>query len=303
MSEQNNTNLDHTQDNAASVDGEGGDAIDQTDIEPPYILSFQSRRHLMPHWRNVLAPSRGFNRGMISLNSFFRPPEESGSGLALEGELRLEAQGMTPTSLMEALGPSSAYQQRADIKAILVSDLSERLINSIGPVLHLSPEAFEEHLVKSGYTPASYEDPGSSTWPTRFLQKQQVSLRWHSLVRREDVEPRNEDHRRQLLTRGLSWDRAFPAEQRGKVRWRDRYLVTKTNIFRQEWPLSVVYRPLQSRLVQDGMTGGLIDVGEGDELTEWYMLNRRPESEMDIVAWEECVTFCWGQWGSRRVRK
>ncbi|KAB5578904.1 hypothetical protein GE09DRAFT_1215040 [Coniochaeta sp. 2T2.1] len=93
------------------------------------------------------------------------------------------------TSLTAALGPDYSAHRNAEFKVVLVSDLCRELTNSLGPTLHLSLEAFEEHLVKSGYTAASYEDADSSTWPTRFMRKQQVSLRWHSLVLRENMEP------------------------------------------------------------------------------------------------------------------
>ncbi|KAB5549450.1 hypothetical protein GE09DRAFT_1288095 [Coniochaeta sp. 2T2.1] len=181
-------------------------------------------------------------------------------------------------------------------------DLSRELINSIGPALCLWPEVFEEHLVKSGYTAASYEDAESSTWPTRFLRKQQVSLRWHSLVRRRDMEPRDIHSRRLLLNGELEWKRAFreggPGSREG--RWQTHSLHAIPNIFRQEWSLSSVNRAMRSGLVE-GERRGLIDISKGDEQEHAGELQHTPENEMDIVAWEERVTFCWGSWGLGRV--
>ncbi|KAK3314391.1 hypothetical protein B0H66DRAFT_376982 [Apodospora peruviana] len=305
MDEQGNSNGEN--DNASgNVTPLQVESVASNDEELTYIERFKSRQHLMPHWRNVLASPRNDvkmndGNGLLQLLTFFRPLD---GRLALGDIQALHADDdrIGPRSLADALdawNPDRHPDRNPDripvFKAVLVSDLGTDLINSLGPTLRLSPEVFEEHLVKSGYTAESYGDADSSTWPTRFLRKQQVSLRWHSLVLRENMEPRDADTRRLLLNDDLDWKTSFPIGGAGnRVEWRRRYLSTLTNIFRQEWSLSSVYRPMRKQLVQSLEQRGLINIGEGDELQAPDELERLPENEMDVVAWEERVTFCWG---------
>lgn len=313
-----NSTIDVERDNASNTASDSGNAIPIQDTESSidggetetetYIESFTSRRHMMPHWRNVLSSPRNDDCGSVDLLSFSRSAGPDGGVLALQPIARLDALNLRPRALAAALGPDYQAHRNPGLKAVFVTDLCKPLINSLGPIFHLSPEAFEEHLVGSGYTAESYEEADPSTWPTRFLHRQHVSLRWHSLVLRENMEPRDAHMRRLLLNNELEWKRSFT---RGRVRkrleWHKRFLFTLTNIFRQEWSLSSVYRPMKRRLVKSDETPrpALVDVGDGDgdELEEPDQLDRLPESEMDIVAWEERVTFCWGSWGQGRVRR
>jgi hypothetical protein len=126
-----------------------------------YIESFRLNRHLMPHWRNVLSPPRVKSSGSISLLWF-----ETGTGILDRKQIpseHLHPESLAETFTRDADGIVSPPQ------AVFVRDISSRILNTLGPTFNLSPESFEEHLVRSGYTAFSYLDPEPSTRPTRFL--------------------------------------------------------------------------------------------------------------------------------------
>ncbi|KAK0654796.1 hypothetical protein B0T16DRAFT_383824 [Cercophora newfieldiana] len=242
--------------------------------ETDYITSFKSRKHLMPHWRNVLMETRNPSSGSISVLTF-----------------RKQA------------GPVPRIPAAIPPRAVLVTDLSEALINALGPQFGLSPEIFEEHLVQSGYTKTSYDDPDPSTWQTRFLKRQHFSLRWYSMVLRNDVEPRDDRLRELLIQEKLVWRGSVQSRGPGKAPIRKkRFLYTPFNIFRREWPLSSMSRTPKQRLVKSPDQRGLVDLEEGDEddfAHEWNPGMRDPDDDdYNVVAWEERVTFCWGHWDS-----
>ncbi|KAK4451210.1 hypothetical protein QBC34DRAFT_274395, partial [Podospora aff. communis PSN243] len=186
--------------------------------------------------------------------------------------------------------------------AVLVTDLSRNLIDGIGAAFNLNPEPFEEHLVQSGYTSTSYEDPDPSTWPTRFLQKQHVSLRWYSLVMRRDVEPRTDHHRRALIRDNkLEW--LGPSRLPRKRNQQYKALRVLGNIFRRESPLSSTYWKPKAKLIENRDSSSnfvaLVETGEVGQngfKTDWATdyLSGKPE-DFSIVGWEERVTFCWGE--------
>lgn len=274
-----------------------------------YIESFRLSRHLMPHWRNALSPSRVKSSGSISLLWF-------GPGAGISDRQQILSENLHPQSLAETftLDPSGIISPP---QAVFVRDISSQIMNTLGPTFDLSPESFEEHLVRSGYTASSYLDPEPSTWPTRFLCKHQASLQWFSVVSRKDMEPRDEFSRHQLLADGLKWSRE--SRRRGEggevvVTRRDHELRTSTNIFRHEWPLSPTYSPPKRKLHSTSGTSWnespgeldevLVEIGEDNESID--SSNTGDDSaleETNIVAWEERVTFCWGNHSHGRCRR
>jgi len=264
---------------------------------PNYLQLFRLKEYLVPHWRNVFTPGRVPWGGSILLLSF-----SHGAGI-------VSRQQLFKQQLMQLEESLTTMAAQSDLpQAVFVRDLSNRLMNSLGPAFDLSPEVFEEHLVQSGFTESSYEDPDSNTWPTRFLPKQQVSLRWLSPVLRKDMEPRDMVTRRHLLSNTLRWDRQMKARlwRRGSLLGSTRRLYTVANIFRQEWPLSAVYRPPKLRLKLGSDPFGdprlfeIVDDKVGDVHKE---AKNNTKQDLDVVAWEERVTFCWGKRGQERRRK
>ena len=148
-----------------------------------------------------------------------------------------------------------------------------------------------------------YDDPDpSTTWPTRFLPRQRVSLRWHSLVIRDNVEPRDMVSRKLLIGGALEWRRSAESLSEGtlgpKNMWKKYSLSTLTNIFRKEWPLSASYRAPHPRLRRDD-DENLVDIGSDDKSD----LDETTSMDTEAVAWEERVTFCWGSWKQEKLRK
>jgi len=291
--------------------------------DPYYIRSFQSQGHLMPHWRNVLAECRTDASGLVQVLSFVNEQidrEQNLWNLQLHWTGRIESSSLAeelarhPLAADLARHPAAVFNQPA--RAIFACDLSETMINDIGSIFHLSPEVFEEHLVQSGYTAKSYLDRDPSTWPTRFLPKRQVSLRWHSLVMRRDMEPRNQSERQDLVRDGLRWWRKvnkIDGRKRLTPLWQSRHLWTLPNIFRQEWSLSAIYHPPRRTLTTDSKRNALVDIGDGDgydgkvgddgEVDEVDEIVEVADDDLNVVAWEERVTFCWGNIEQERVRE
>ena len=288
----------------SATDNATGQVTDTAAAGVDYLVRFRLRRHLMPHWRNVLEPSRVDLSGSILLLSF-----KHGEGVVSRQTLGSQDLGRPEAgaSWVDSETPDGVSQ------AIFVRDISSRIIDTLGPAFNLSPETFEQHLVQSGYTESSYADPDPSTWPTRFLPTQHVSLRWFSPVLRKDMEPSDMVSRRRLLASGgLQWDRLISDQQGrmgGLVRKRRQQLHTATNIFRQEWPLSAVYRPPKRKLIPASGFGDpeLVEIAEDDGSGIFGAGAPRGDDsslgDPEIVAWEERITFCWGSRGQERCRR
>ncbi|KAH6843494.1 hypothetical protein B0I37DRAFT_218904 [Chaetomium sp. MPI-CAGE-AT-0009] len=286
-----NNSMDGTNNNESQ---EQDDASPPGEGDPKYIDTFRPVRYLMPHWRNVLELSRVKSSGSISLLWF-------GHGIGIWDRRELASGSLCPGSLAEAFAPEPGGTASPP-QAVFVRDISSRIINTLGPTFNLSPETFEEHLVQSGYTALSYANPEPSTWPTRFLRRQQVSLQWFSVVLRKDMEPRDDFSRLQLLGDGLRWSRETKLQGRARevsLTRRHRELHTSTNIFRREWPLSSTYRPPKRKL--HGTIYDLVEIGEEDASSNSSSIeDESPMEEPNIVAWEERVTFCWGNCSQQR---
>ncbi|KAK4131678.1 hypothetical protein BT67DRAFT_436139 [Trichocladium antarcticum] len=252
-----------------------------------YLAPFRARRRLVPHWRNVLESPRVELAGSILLLSF-----APGEGVVSRETLSSRSRSDTP------------WADSSTLPAVFVLDVSSWVMNTLGPVFDLSPETFERHLVQSGYSASSYEDPDPSTWPTRFMPAPHASLRWFSLVVRRSIEPSDMVSRRELIGGGMRWDRTIIRRGDSRRPVFKRQLRTATNIFRREWPVAAVYRPPRRRLSPGGSFGRRVEIVD----------ERRPgvygddplsddddddDDGPDIVAWEERVTFCWGSRGQQ----
>jgi hypothetical protein len=152
-----------------------------------------------------------------------------------------------------------------------------------------------------------------------FLCRHQVSIQWFSVVPRKDMEPRDEFSRHQLLVNGLKWSRETTTRQRGEagagvlIR-RNHELHTSTNIFRREWTLSPTYSPPKQKLHRTSGTSWnefpkpfdevLVEIGDDNASVDSPSPgdDSAPE-DTNIVAWEERVTFCWGNYSHGRCRK
>ncbi len=287
---------------------------DSSARDEEHFERFRRSKFFMLHWRNVVEEPRVASGGLILMISF-----RNGDGVLARQTLRGRGMGRPGTPWADAATNPDVYaggssRSAAVSHAIFVRDLSWHLISRLGPAFDLSPEVFEHHLVRSGYQRASYRDPDPSTWPTRFLPQQQVSLRWFSLVTSNGIVPGGARSREWLLSRlGLHWEARSVKQQGRRVGGTTplishQQLYATTNIFRQEWPLSAVNRPGRRELRGDDRLGEYVEIVDNPKNRPGvFRPNTQDETAAeespDIVAWEERVTFCWGHLGPERRRK
>jgi hypothetical protein len=63
-------------------------------------------------------------------------------------------------------------------RMVVVEELCSELIEALGFAFDLDPEFFAEHLNRSGYNSADYEDAPPERWRTAHLQKDYASMTW-----------------------------------------------------------------------------------------------------------------------------
>lgn len=145
-----------------------------------------------------------------------------------------------PWQAMAKSGGSIFTPQPEDsVRIYFIQDLGASALNLVGSYLQLNPEFFEEHLNRSGYYEASYQDPLPHTWSTHSAEKDYFSVRWfRPVLRNYDYPPRLGDRTELLGEDGIEWDDTTFSKRR------DQNIVTHhrarcgTNILRQEWYLS-----------------------------------------------------------------
>ncbi|KAJ5152925.1 Mg2+ transporter protein CorA-like/Zinc transport protein ZntB [Penicillium canariense] len=123
---------------------------------------------------------------------------------------------------LPSLGNKTDVRQRL----IVVEDLSQRTINTLGIRFRINPEFFEEHLLNSGYSGADFNQPSSKTWSTASLQKSYVCMKWFRPVWRTPTYFSNRD------LSDLLRNKTEHFTHRGAFTTR-----AETNIFRLEWDL------------------------------------------------------------------
>ena len=116
------------------------------------------------------------------------------------------------------------------LRFVVVEDLSPWAVYILGSCFSISPEVFEEHLLDSAL---SSLDPKPTTWNTRHLEKDYVSLSWYRPVKRSLWKSGRVNDYRRLLDPGFSWFGQDRSAHKQEVLYRLRSVV---NIFRQECP-------------------------------------------------------------------
>lgn len=121
---------------------------------------------------------------------------------------------------------------------LVATDLSIPLMDCLGSSLGISPEAFEEHLINSGWCDGYHDDPESNTWITRNMIKDYVSLKWYRPVKR--ILSSEYDSPRWSLpsdnAEGVKWTKTLRNASKKPVQIE--YNVKPcTNIFRRGWDL------------------------------------------------------------------
>ena len=132
-------------------------------------------------------------------------------------------------------------QNEVDLRLIVVEDLSSELIEKLGSSFDISPEAFEEHLLDSGWSDGVKNNQGADSWITRGMKKEYLTIKWYRPVKRQVLMPDTYEERVKLLDphlrqRGLKWAEKV-TDDFGK--WHSVLHFTRplSNIFRNEWDI------------------------------------------------------------------
>lgn len=146
---------------------------------------------------------------------------------------------------LSQVGIGSGLERRI----IIVEDLSPTLIDKLGSIFQITPEFFEEHLNRSGYSRDSYNDSDIRTWNSSLVKKNYFSLKWQRPVYREACEPTSSNRRERLLGSHeprmppVEWLSEVlipnPPEKESRLVTRHHNVFLNGNIFRQEWVLSI----------------------------------------------------------------
>ena len=210
-----------------------------------YLKDVENLSHHLPHLAagHVLSPScRHPESGTVTRYDIFRD-----KSLPVRKVEYYPKTWSGPDILHELsqVGIGSGLERRI----IIVEDLSPTLIDKLGSIFQITPEFFEEHLNRSGYSRDSYNDSDIRTWNSSLVKKNYFSLKWQRPVYREACEPTSSNRRERLL--GSHEPRMPPVEWLSEVLIpnppeKESRLVTRRhnvflngNIFRQEWVLSI----------------------------------------------------------------
>jgi hypothetical protein len=139
-------------------------------------------------------------------------------------------------------------------RIVMVEDLTSEIMASLDWAFHLDPEMFAEHLIKSkyGYVGSESIDPSDSnpaTWNSLSGKKDYVSLRWfRPICRLTDWIPLDQLDKLKMSC-SAKWEEkdeaygSFGSDAEATIHEVKR----KSNIFRQERPLSAVPAHLLGR--------------------------------------------------------
>lgn len=150
-----------------------------------YSEEIQRLRKYMPHLNNVTKASRAHHRATFKCLDF-----SGGCLVSNEPRELAPATFKTETDFIQSL--TGNIPSEVDHRLLLVDDLSDTLLSVLGNCLHITPEAFEEHLLNSGWHIHAYNDVETDLWTTRNLTKNYASMRWFRPIERRFPRPYQE---------------------------------------------------------------------------------------------------------------
>ncbi|KAL9022975.1 MAG: hypothetical protein Q9180_008459, partial [Flavoplaca navasiana] len=183
-----------------------------------YMNEVRRLHPYMPHLINVRKRSRAHHRAELRCLDFSVGHLLSSKSCKLEQdttrseEIHGDASTNLETIASEAdprVSPSEEdfirsfignIPSEVDRRVLIVEDLSDTLMYILGSCLHVTPEVFEEHLVKSGWHDNNYEDREPDMWSTRNLTKNYASIRWYRPIKGLLSRPCEEQASEILLT-------------------------------------------------------------------------------------------------------
>ena len=128
-----------------------------------------------------------------------------------------------------------------NLRLLVADGLSSDLIELLGSALDISPEAFEEHLIGSGWRNGTSIDRPADTWITRDMVKDYVSVKWYRPVLKRLRKPDTLEDRAALLEPRegkvpLTWVEEVH-DKRGKIHRVHHSTRPLSNVLRTAWDI------------------------------------------------------------------
>lgn len=209
--------------------------------EEMHIRSFTQRIHQLqeslPHLNNIKYASRR-QEAKVDCYDFSREATVSSWHAAFRREFNdYLTDDDVPLNVVLSQRPPSG----TDLRLIVIEDMSLELLKLLDSLFDMSLEAFEEHLLNSGWRDATHVDQTEDSWITRNMAKDYVSMKWHRPVRRRLSKPSPCADRSALLDprepkRAFKWTQeVFDATGEGSVV--EHSLLPLSNVFRECWDI------------------------------------------------------------------
>lgn len=267
-----------------------------------YWKNIRPLTQILPHLKAILN-GRHQRVGRIKSIDYFNNDMAPRSSRALEIGPQLDRDRL----VWELQNMKRVHDGTIASRLIVVEDLCHDLIGALGLVFELDPEIFAEHLNRSGYHHADYEDPPPTRWNTAHLQKDHTSMTWMRpayqsakvaellQIPGDILDPQNESPEISQTTAKIVWrDPEFNAEGERDGQAMEHTPLVDTNIFRQSWLLSG--QSISRADFQDAQ--GEMQLGAGSQ-TRPYSTSEHKEADLRPAAWEEKVSLCYYGEGTR----
>jgi hypothetical protein len=267
-----------------------------------YWDNIRPLKQILPHLKAIHPPNGRHERvGRLKSIDYFTNGNAPQAGIYLEIGPQFDR-----NQLVSELQRMKRADDAVGSRMIIVEDLCSELIEALGFAFDLDPEFFAEHINRSGYDSADYEDFSPERWNTAHLPKDYTSMTWMRPVYQSvKVAELLQTPGVILGTRRESPEAPQPLSARANsaATWRDAEFNDKgernrqvmqhtplvdTNIFRQSWLLSD--RTVSRADFQN--VGGELQLGPASQ-TRPYFLGKQKEAEYRPAAWEERVSFCY----------
>jgi hypothetical protein len=267
-----------------------------------YWDNIRPLKQILPHLKAIHPPNGRHERvGRLKSIDYFTNGNAPQAGIYLE---------IGPQFDRNQLVSELQHMKRADnavgSRMIIVEDLCSELIEALGFAFDLDPEFFAEHINRSGYDSADYEDFSPERWNTAHLPKDYTSMAWMRPVYQSakvaellqtpgvilDTRKESPEAPQPPLARANSAAVWKDAEFNDKGEWNVQAMqhtpLVDTNIFRQSWLLSerTVFRADFLNVE------GELQSGPASQ-TRPYFSSKQNEAEYRPAAWEERVSFCY----------
>lgn len=274
-------------------------AVEQSPLRPirqDYWENIKPLAQVLPHLQAIQPHNGGRHQyvGRLKSIDYFNNGTAPRAGIYFKVGPRFDHDQL----VAELQNMKRTHDDTVAFRTIVVEDLCSEVIAALGSVFELDPELFAEHLNRSGYNHADYEDPTPTRWNTAHLQKDHASMTWMRPVYQSvKVAELLQDPISILDTSKESPETTSTATKSSLV-WRDAEFNIKgerdtqamehtpqvdTNIFRQS-------RLLSARSIPRADLRGV-----EDEVPQTgpHLQNNQNKNEFLPAAWEERVSFCY----------